>query len=495
MNNVTQRRKVAKTQREDVGTRICASVFILALLLVFPASAQETDYNPFGVIEGFWLPDAACEIGAGWERIIFDWAQHQPNSPDEWYTLNVDDRWLEAAQACNREVVAVVKHTPQWATDGLLNAGLPRGLYLPVDDPENLWANFIRRAAEYYAPRGVNRFIIWNEPDIPAGAYGYEFEGTVEDYAQLLRVASLAAKEGNPDAKIHVAGTTYWYDVNNDQRLYVDRLLELLSADAEAAANGYYFDALTVHVYFRTDTVYQIARANHDVLERYGMSDKAVWIVETNASPNLDPAWRVDRPNWQISLEQQSAFLTQAAALGLAAGAERVAVYKFFDWNLPPGAESFGLIRADETRRPAFETWRMLTENFGDVTEASLAQTAAVDAVLLRHADSRETLVAWSRTAEPVEIQVGAGESAAELRDAFGAVYTMMPAYTNFTNGSPQGENADVSIYTNFTLILPGAVCNAVDGCAVGGQPVILTTVEPIASVNVGSEALSFVGG
>lgn len=411
------------------------------------------------------LPDAACEIGAGWERIIFDWSQIQPNSPDDWNTLNVDENWLRAARDCHREVVAIVKHTPGWATDGLVNAGVPRGLDLPIDDPGNLWAAFMRRLAAYYAPFGVNRFIIWNEPDIPAGSYGFEFEGTLEDYARLLKAASLAAKSANPEAKIHVAGTTYWYDVNAHQRLYVDRLLELLKSDPDAAAHGFYFDALTVHVYFRTDTVYEIVRANRDVLESYGMGDKAVWIVETNASPNLDPAWRVERPNWQITLEQQSAFLAQAAALGLAAGAERIAVYKFYDWNLAPGAESFGLIRVDQTRRPAFETWRMVAESIGDVVQAELAQTPTVDAVLLHHADGSVSLMAWSRTADAAELEVQGVGASVILQDALGEDYSLRPDSTGLQ------------------LILPGAVCNAVDGCAVGGQPLIVSALEADASV------------
>src|SRR5690606_32174947 len=174
------------------------TLVLLVLLSATSVAAQDATDNSFGVVEAFWLPDDACEIGAGWERIIFSWAQHQPTGPEDWHTLNVDDRWLEAARECERDVIAVLKDTPQWATDGIAGAGLPRGLYLPVDDPDNLWANFVRRAAAYYDERGVSRFIIWNEPDITPDTYGYEFEGALEDYAQLLRVAALAAREGNP---------------------------------------------------------------------------------------------------------------------------------------------------------------------------------------------------------------------------------------------------------------------------------------------------------
>ncbi len=228
------------------------------MLLLSISVVQAQDDNAFGVVEGFWLPDEVCALGAGWERIIFDWSQIQPNNGDDWNTLNVDERWLTAATACHREVVAVVKHTPAWATDGTPDIGVPRGLNLPVDDPGNLWANFMRKVATYYARFGVKRFIIWNEPDIDAGTYGYEFEGTLDDYARLLKVAYLAAHEGNPDVIIHLAGTTYWHDVNQHRRLYVDRLIEAIQADPEAAANHDYFDVLTLHIYFRADTVYTI---------------------------------------------------------------------------------------------------------------------------------------------------------------------------------------------------------------------------------------------
>lgn len=435
--------------------------FVVMLLLFLPsmsihAQDESQETNPFGVVEGFWLPEDVCELGAGWERIIFDWSQHQPDGPDDWYTLNVDDRWLAAARECNREVVAVVKHTPAWATDGTPGPGVPRGLSLPLDDPGNYWAQFMRRVASYYAVRGVRRFIIWNEPDISRETYGFEFEGSLEDYAQLLKVAYLAAKEGNPDAIIHLAGTTYWHDVNAHQRLYVDRVLELITADPQAAANDYYFDVLTLHIYFRVETVYTITREMRAVLEKYGLGDKHIWITETNASPNLDPQWLVTRPAWQITLEQQAAYLAQAAALGLAAGADHIGVYKFFDWSLPPGAESFGLLRADESRRPAFDTWRMVIAQMNGVESAELGQSAGTNTVRLRRSDGQEVIVAWARTEQAAEIQIAASDHEAQFIDQYGNMVEIRPL-----NGI-------------YRLALPGAVCNSVDRCPVGGSVSLL---------------------
>jgi hypothetical protein len=429
------------------------------------SSPSPSDQNVFGVVETFWLPDVACQLHPGWERIIFDWSQHQPSGPDDWNTLNVDDRWLQAAKDCNREVVAVLKHTPAWATDGTPGVGVPRGLYLPVDDPNNLWASFVRKAAAYYTSRGVRRFIIWNEPDISSDTYGYEFEGTLDDYYQLLKVGYLAAKEGNPDAIIHIAGTTYWHDVNAGRRLYVDRLLEKITADPDATAHDDYFDVVTLHIYFRADTVYTIVRAMRDVLTKYNLQSKSIWIDETNASPNLDPQWPVTRPNWQINLDQQASFLVQAAGLGLAAGADHIGVYKFYDWALPPGGESFGLLRADGSRRPAFDTWAMVIQNFNRVTQAQSAQNADVDIVRLARADGQEIIIAWARTSSPAQIQVSASSEQAHLSDQYG----------NMMIARPLGNE--------YALTLSGALCNEVDGCPVGGLVSLL--VQPQGDVTV----------
>lgn len=453
----------------------CLLALLFTLFSVGVAAAQ--DEPVFGAVEAFWLPDDACDMGLGWERIIFDWGQHQPEGADDWNPFNVRDEWLQAAAECNREVVGVIKHTPAWATDGTPGIGVPRGLYLDVDDPENLWASFMREAAEYYAPRGVSRFIIWNEPDIPAGTYGYEFEGSLEDYARLLQVAYLAAKEGNPEAEIILAGTTYWHDVNVGQRLYVDRLLEHLVQQPDAAENGYFFDALALHVYFRTDTVYTIVHEYADVLERYGVPDKDIWIVETNASPNLDLLWPVTRPQYQITLDQQGAFLVQAAALGLAAGADRIGVYKFFDWSLAPGAEAFGLIRADETHRPAFETWRTVIQQFAGVSAVRMAQTDLLQAVMLSREDDSGLLIAWARTESPVEISFFA---AAET--------TMLDQYGNIMPVPISGNQQ--------TMMLPGAICNRRDGCAVGGSPLLIGFADELSDIRIeqsnGRESLVF---
>ena len=51
--------------------------------------AQHAERHPhfrFGVVEAYYRPGDALDLGVGWERIIFEWARFQPNGPDEYRT-------------------------------------------------------------------------------------------------------------------------------------------------------------------------------------------------------------------------------------------------------------------------------------------------------------------------------------------------------------------------------------------------------------------------
>ncbi|MBZ0302170.1 MAG: hypothetical protein K8J31_20645, partial [Anaerolineae bacterium] len=198
----------------------------------------------------------------------------------------------------------------------------------------------------------------------------------------------------------------------------------------------------------------------------YGLADKRIWINETNAAPTDDPQWPVQRPVYQLDLEQQASFLVQAAALSLAAGAERVAVYKLYDQQLPPGGESFGLLSpADAAPRPAFDAWKTVIEHLGGVQTARRASTERTDAVRLVHADGHETLVLWARTAAPSEVRINASAEKAQWVDSYGNIIVLRP------------------VEGTYTLTLPAARCNAVDGCAVGGPVALL--VQPTGATQI----------
>ena len=412
--------------------------------------AAQSDSVPdprFGVVESFWAPDEAAELNVGWERILFYWSELQPTGPEDWNTLHVREEWLEHADLAGRTVVGLLKNTAPWASEDGIESGLPKGLFLPVDDPDNLWANFVRRTVNYYSVRNVHHWIIWNEPEIRAGVYGFEFAGSAADYYRLLKVAYLAIKETDPEAVIHLAGITWWHDQS-----FLGRFLQVAMADPEGPENDYFFDIISLHIYFRSETVQSLLNAVKAIQNDFGIS-KPVWINETNASPNKDPLWPVERPVFQIDLEQQAWYIIQAFALGFANGADRIAVYKLVDILLPPGGESFGLLRPDFSRRPAFEAYKTTIQYLSNFTDVDKIEEDDYFVVGFNRPEG-VTRVIWTRTATALSLRVPALADEALLVNAIGEA-EVITAEDN-----------------TYIITLAGARCD--EECIIGGRPVLL---------------------
>ena len=417
----------------------------------------------FGAIEAFRDPVAASEAGVGWDRILFYWSELQPTGPDDWNGYHVPDDWLQRSIQDGREVVGLLKHTPAWATDGMPGCGEPRGLDLPVDDPGNLWATFVRRVVSIYGDR-VHRWVIWNEPDIKPETYGNEWCGSMESYYRLLKVAYLAAREIDPTAQIHLAGLTFWHD-----RDYLGRFLEYAMQDPTAAEHGYYFEVVTLHIYFQTETVPYIINETRATLNSYGLQ-KPVWVNETNASPDSDPDWPLVRPRWRVNLDEQAGFLLQSYALALSAGAERVGVYKLKDVGLASGGEPFGLIRPDGSRRPAFDAYKLITSHYAGTQAAREDRYSLYDVVTLER-DAATTRVIWARTGADASVSLPALASAARLIDQ---------------SGNEQSIAAEGGSYN---LTLPGARCaDEYLGCIIGGPTYLLVEDTGSAEGGIGAD-------
>jgi hypothetical protein len=433
-----------------------------------PAAAQQSTPTPqpemlddrFGAVESFWAAEEAADLGVGWERILFYWNEIQPFGPDSWNTLHVMEEWLHEANAHDRTVLGVLKNTPSWATDSPYASGVPHGLYLPDDDPDNLWANYVRRVVEYYAPLGVHNWIIWNEPEIAPGVYGHEFSGTMQDYYQLKKVAYRVIKAHDPQGVVHLGGITYWHDPT-----FLHRYLEMVAADPTAPANDYYFDVISLHIYFRPETVPLIVEEAFAAQAAAGITPaKPVWINETNARPSMDSEWPVEVESFQVDLDQQGWFIIQAFALGFAAGAERISVYKLVDVNLPPGGESWGLIRPhDFSKRPAYYAYHTLIRQTADFIPPVLQQQEDNYFVVTFQRPQGMTRVLWSRLEAPVAVSLPATAESATLVTATGEARTIRAQ-----------EGA-------YRIELEGARCYG--NCYMGGPPIFV--VEQDDSVEI----------
>lgn len=415
---------------------------------ILPEDETEPVDPRFGIIEAFWKPEDAAELGVGWDRILFYWNEIQPTGPDDWNTLHVLEEWLDDAREQDRKVMGLLKNTPQWATDGEPFSGVPRGLYLPIDDPDNLWAGYVSKVVDYYAPLGVHDWIVWNEPEISPGVYGHEFSGSTRDYYQLLKVAYQVAKESDPRAIIHLAGWSYWHDPT-----WLGDFLRVAKADPEGPDNDYFFDVITLHIYFRVETVEELIDEVWEIQQRYDL-EKPIWINETNASPNLDPEWPVVRPNFQVDLEQQAWYIVQAHALGFGAGSASIGIYKLLDVHLPPGGESFGILRPDASRRPAFYAYQTTIQNLqGFIPPVGRQQEDEFYAFTFKRPQGF-TRIFWARNAADLILRVRAFSNEATVVSATGQTNTITP-YKGY-----------------YRIRLKGARCSP--ECEIGGPPIFL---------------------
>jgi hypothetical protein len=443
------------TNRKSQIAKRAGLALVISLLIISPTKAQSTPPDRrFGAIEAFRDPGAAAEADVGWERILFYWSELQREGPDEWNGYHVPDEWLNQAAAAGREVVAVLKHTPAWATDGPAGCGVPRGLDLPVDDPGNLWAAFVRRTVEIYRDR-IKHWIIWNEPDIAPGEYGAEWCGSIEEYYQMLKVAYLAAHEVDPDVVIHLAGLTYFHDTVHGRSYYLERFLDVAQTDPTGAEHGYYFDVVSLHIYFEIANFDTILGKTHAALAAHGL-DKPIWVNETDAPPNDDPKYPLPEANYKVSLEEQASFLLQAFSLALSEGADRIAVYKWVVADPPlPGAEPNGVVRPDGSRRPAFDAYKLITSHYAGTISASEDRQPLYSVVTLDRG-AATTRVLWARTQAEATVSLPAQSGQARLIDQTGAEQTVTPV---------DGQ---------YTVALPGARCADTRGCIIGGFTYLL---------------------
>lgn len=448
----------------QTAARLSLVVFVCALLLVplAPHAAQATPANQgtsrdprFGLNEAWRAPDAADKAGAGWSRILFWWSEMQKDGPGDLNLFATDqDAYIFSETVRGRELAGAVLNTPGWASsDGSAN-GVPKGLYLPYDHPDNHWGQFMRRMAQHYKGR-IDTWIIWNEVDISAGQW-HTWSGSIEDYAQLQKVAYLSIKAGNPNATVLPFGAAWWYDYGAT----ISKMLDVLAADPDAKANNYYFDVANLHLYSRAADIPRIVGWYRDQLAARGMS-KPIWIGETNAIPYDDAIWRAPKANFRATMDEQSSYIVQAFATYLGLGVQRVSVNRAIDGtDFEAGGEPFGLLRNDGSTRPAFTAYQVVTRYFSGVTEGTYAaEPMGTTRVVLKRGTDRITVL-WSMSSS--------GGSATV--DALGAQALQVNKW-----GEASPIQADGG---RFTIALGPATANSNSGdprdYVVGGEPVIL---------------------
>jgi hypothetical protein len=187
--------------------------------------------------------DMAREVGVTQIQAPATWWWLTRGGPRSYDWADID-RLVAAAEARGLRVVLQLTGTPDWVHPDL--GSLPhdqRIWYPPVRNATELahWSDFVRDLVTRYRGR-VAHYEIWNEQN---WSEFWKPGPNPDDYAKLLRAASLAAHDADPNATIVFGGMTR-NDAGYLRAFYdsVDRLWPGTGATAD-----YYFDVLGAHPY------------------------------------------------------------------------------------------------------------------------------------------------------------------------------------------------------------------------------------------------------
>lgn len=291
--------------------------------------------------------DLMASTGARWLRVSLGWG-HIERSPGV-YDWAPTDRLVLGARRGGLSVVAVVTTAPGWDSA----PGCHQFECAP-DDP-GPYAEFVRAAAQRYAPLGVRHWEIWNEPN------HVQFWGPRPDpvaYTELLRRASLALDAVDPGLTVISGGLSPAPDRDGEiaPLTFLQRVYEL--------GGGRYLDAVAHHPYqfpapptaLIDNNAFLQTEQLHELMDQFGDGAKKIWGTEVGAPT---------RGSHSVSEADQAAWLKE-----------------YYDtWNswsftgpllwftardkgrANDLEDSFGLVRANRTPKPAFAAFEGMVDS------------------------------------------------------------------------------------------------------------------------------------
>ena len=437
---------------------------------IWPAATRDQTLQ-MGVVDAYAAPERAADMGVQWQRFMFDWSALQPHAADDWsFVAGVQDVARRERDA-GRPMIGALMSTPSWASGTSDPKSPPLGLDLALDDIDNVWASWVASMVSRFAGL-IDTWVIWNEPDVWSDDnHARQWTGSLEQYYQLLRVGYVVAKATNPAARVLLAGLTYWWDAAYGRDQYFERLLRLMSADASARANNFYFDAAVLQLYNNPRGLFDGPRIFRQLMAEYGIVPaKPVWVDETNVVPWDDPVAPLTRAHFRATQDEQANYLVQAVAYALAGDVARLAVFKMVDDSplIKNVEQAFGMVRADESHsvRPIFRAFQMLRREMTPTTRAQLVDEGLVNRVYLeQRALGRRMTVLWNCSPTPRAVRVAALGASASRMDRLGAT-------------SPLSVAADGHINVTLAPATASTVPGYPDAYFIGGEPTIV--LEPL---------------
>ena len=505
-----------------------------------PEAPRGVDFGLVFITSVEWPADAARfdrarQLGARWDRWPLYWSGVE-TSPGVYQWASVDTA-LRDALAQGFEVSLILLGTPSFYAAGGLSlrtpiggsilrrsdarapsapiaiaaANPPAGLYEPIFadgtdrpgpgkqiNPANRWAVFVYQAVDRYRPggaasrevpgwpagRGVRDWEIWNEPDL-----SFFWSGSAADYARMLKVAAIAARQADPQARLLFGGLAIFEKPN-----WLREVLTILQNDPDPQlrdAFGWYFDILPVHSYSYAWQTFRYLNQVKGTLQAFGLT-KALWVNESGLPVWDDypgPTWDPDSI-YRGTKEEAAAYVVQSAAYAIWSGARVIFHFMLHDdcGNGPEAHDAFGLYRnptpapcypSDAGARPAAAAYRLVSTHLRDAkplwrwrsTNGRTdwgACSGQVEWFAFQRPDGARVLLAWTRMETPATITVTATAPRGVVYDVrTGAATPATPAGGIYTFSLPGATNYNTPTWCNPDRRKQGEA-------AVGGLPLFL---------------------
>ena len=340
-------------------SKVSLLLFLAALLLIVPASAQALPRGFFGIAPqtGIGSKDTARMRGGGLEtiRAPLQWGSVQPK-PRGGFDWSSFDVVVATAAAGRLEVLPFLCAPPRWAS------GHTR---LPIDSgrQRRAWAELARAAVERYGPRGtfweehapgskdplprlpIRAWQIWNEENF----FYFTRRASPTRYAKLLAISHRAIHRADPRATVVIGGLfgnpKQTPPAAMDAADFLDRLYRVRGAKAD-------FDAVALHPYAADAAELRVlVEGVRQVMLSHGDRRGALYLTEMGwGSQARSPV------SFEVGLRGQAQELR--AAYGYLLGARNRLNLKQVDWfswkdaNLCSFCDSVGLFRQGQRFKP-----------------------------------------------------------------------------------------------------------------------------------------------
>jgi len=292
--------------------------------------------SPFGIVNP-WPEVGAEGMGAVWCRCgggstqLGDWPRNEP-MPGVFRWDSAESEWDGYYVKEKLAVAPILSYTPGWASCAMRGQGTPRSR-----PPRDLWDyyRFCRAISERFKGR-IWFWEVWNEPNI-----GF-FEGTVAEYADLVKAAAAGVQAGSPEAYVVFGGMA------GVDRPFLDRCYQYGVRD--------FFDVMAAHPYqwgqvFDDRWYFEKLTNLCADMKRWDDLGKPVWLNEVGWSTG----------NSKISDDDQARLLVQSYVSSMARtdlGVQRIFWFCVKDW----GGPNYGLFAENGAKKPGWHAYRAMVQ-------------------------------------------------------------------------------------------------------------------------------------